>query len=571
MVQSRTAYSVLVLFLNLFTVASYGDWPTHRGNDQRTGYREQSLSASHWIPAWINEDLDAPAPAWPAPAQGSLWQELTSMEPRVTDDRGDVPLIAADRAGYLHVLIGSSSTDRLVSLSPDTGRLEWQFIADAPIRYAPCIHDGTAFVGADDGFVRAIDLRDGKLLWKTQIGPEMPQIVGNGRLISAHPIRTSLLKSGDLVYANAGLFPSQGVYTAALNAADGSVVWRRRTRHSPQGYLLTDNQQRLYIPCGRAAPYSVAMDSGRFVSDLPSAGGSFCMLTNDAFFSGPGNQAAVQSYPNIPKAKMLAIKGRAIAAGSGCVWIANGSELQCHDLPKLTARADGSLLWSTDCTLQEAMVVSGHDNAQSVFLAGGQHVQLIDANTGNLTEDLKIPNASGQIRYLAVAASSNDQTPDILVATTSSGRVYAWKGVSAESKTADWPDFGRPILSQRTVAPDVQQRVQDVLSQLSVDVGLALLLNDSDGSCAQQILATSRLNVISVLPTTVERDQLRTAIPVATAVWATHDRAERGKGSAAAIFRSAVQFGVAGCGVRAYFARVVPHGGFRYGCRQLSW
>ena len=431
------------------------------------------------------------------------------MEPRVTDDRGDVPLIAADREGSLHVLIGSSATDRLVSLSPDTGRLEWQFIADAPIRYAPCLRGGTAFVGADDGFVHAVDLRDGKLLWKTRIGPELRQIVGNGRLIGAHPIRTSLVKSGDLVYANAGLFPSQGVYTAALNAADGSVAWRRQTRHSPQGYLLTDNQQRLYIPCGRAAPYCVAMDSGRFVSDLPSAGGSFCMLTNEAFFSGPGNQPAVQSYPNIPKAEMLPIEGRAIAAGSGFLWIANGSQLQCHDLPKLTTRAGGSLLWSTDCALQEAMIVSGHEHARSLFVAGGQHVQVVDADTGKLTQQLKIPEASGQIRYLAVAASLNDRTPDILVATTSSGRVFTWKG-AAESKTADWPGFGRPVVSQRTVAPEVQQRVEEVRSELSVDVGLALLLNDSDGSFAQQILATSRLNVISVVPTTDERDQLRT-------------------------------------------------------------
>ncbi len=509
MLQNRTACVVLVLALSLSSDFSYADWPTHRGNDQRTGYREQSLSSSHWIPAWINDDLDAPAPAWPAPAQGSLWQELTSIEPRVTDDRGDVPLVAADTAGNLHVLIGSSSTDRLVSLHPTTGLREWQFIADAPIRYAPCVHGGTAFVGADDGFVRAIDLRDGALLWETRIGPELPRVVGNGRLIAAHPIRTSLVTSGNLVYANAGLFPSQGVYTVALNATDGSIVWRRRTLRSPQGYLLTDSKQRLYIPCGRAAPYSVAMDSGRFVSDLPSAGGSFCMLTNHAFFSGPGNQAAVQSYPNIPKAKMLSLEGRAIAAGGGFVWIANGSELQCHDLPKLTSRAGGSQLWSTDCRLHEAMIVSGDDGAPSVFLAGGQHIQLVDAHTGNLTEQLKIADASDRIRYLAVAASANNKSSDILVATTSSGRVYGWKGVSAQTKTADWPEFGRPIPSKRKVAADVQQRVKDAVSKLSVDVGLALLVNDIDGSCAEQVLATSRLNVISVVPTAAERDQLR--------------------------------------------------------------
>ncbi|MEO2026685.1 MAG: PQQ-binding-like beta-propeller repeat protein [Fuerstiella sp.] len=509
MLQSRTACAVLVLSLSFSSDFSYADWPTHRGNDQRTGYREQSLSSTRWKPAWINDDLDAPAPAWPAPAEGSLWQELTSMEPRVTDDRGDVPLIAADTAGNLHVLIGASSTDRLVSLNPMTGKQQWQFIADAPIRYAPCIHGGTAFVGSDDGLVRAIDLRDGALLWKTRIGPELPQIIGNGRLISLHPIRTSLVTSGDLVYANAGLFPSQGVYTAALNAADGSVVWRRRTQRSPQGYLLTDSRQRLYIPCGRAAPYSVAMDSGRFVSDLPSAGGSFCMLTNEAFFSGPGDQAGVQSYPNIPKAKMLSLEGRAIAAGKGFVWIANGSELQCHDLPKLTTRATGSLLWSTDCGLQEAMIVSGDDAALSVYLAGGQHIRLVDAHTGKVTGELEIADASDRIRYLAVAAAANDQSSDILVATTSSGRVYGWKGGSVQTKTADWPEFGRAIPSQQTVAPDVQHRVQEALSKLSVDVGLALLVNDIDGSCAEQIMATSRLNVISVVPTAAERDSLR--------------------------------------------------------------
>ena len=193
----RVLSSGVLLLLCLGGPDAWADWPTHRGNNQRTGFREQKLSAAGWQPAWTYADLDAPAPAWPAPARGSLWQRLTSIEPRVTDDRGDVPLIAADVTGTLHLLIGSSSSDRLVSLDPSTGAVQWQFVADGPIRYAPCIHEGMVFVGADDGMVRALSLQDGAVLWSVQVGPDLPKIVGNSRLIAAHPIRTSLVACGD--------------------------------------------------------------------------------------------------------------------------------------------------------------------------------------------------------------------------------------------------------------------------------------------------------------------------------------------------------------------------------------
>ena len=489
----------------------YADWPTHRGNDQRTGFREQPLTAASWQPAWINSDLDAPAPAWPAPARGSLWQRLSSIEPRVTDDRGNVPIIAADTAGRLHLLIGASASDRLVSLDPATGRMRWQFVADAPVRYAPSTHGGTVWFGADDGMVRALDLRDGSLLWNTRVGPQLPRIVGNGRVIGSHPIRTSVLASGDQVFVNAGLFPSQGVYTAALNAADGTVVWRRRTERSPQGYLLTDDRNRLYIPCGRAAPYCVALETGRFVCDLPSTGGSFGMVTTDAFFSGPGNVADVQSWPNLPKAKMLPMGGRTIAAGGGRVWTANGTRLVCHDLVKLTSREKVSRLWESECQLDSAMVVSGTAKSLSVFVGGRGRIRVFDGLTGVVTQQLTLPDQDDDVRYLAVSSAAGSQTHDVLVATTASGSVCAWHGVAQAARVASagWPEVvGRPAGSV-TLSHEAETRVAAALKALPVDVGLALVLNDLDGSFAQQLIRDSRLNVISVVPTVAHCDRLR--------------------------------------------------------------
>ena len=114
---SCQALSFLLLLL-AWSTALRADWPEHRGNLQRTGYREQPLVSKYWVPFWRLDSLSPPKPAWPAPAKGSLWQKLDKIDARVTDDMADVPLVVQDSEGKSHVLITSSANDRLVSPRP---------------------------------------------------------------------------------------------------------------------------------------------------------------------------------------------------------------------------------------------------------------------------------------------------------------------------------------------------------------------------------------------------------------------------------------------------------------------
>ncbi|MAI35260.1 MAG: hypothetical protein CMM07_26785, partial [Rhodopirellula sp.] len=164
----------LATSLALSSSSGQADWPEHRGNPQRSGFHEQTLTSRHWVPLWKFTQLSTPQPAWPKPAKGSLWQKLDTLHARVTDDRADVPLIVNDATGRTHVLITSSANDRLLSLDPETGKVRWQFVTRAPVRYAPSIFNGIAYLGADDGLVRAIDIANGKLVWQARIGPDMP-------------------------------------------------------------------------------------------------------------------------------------------------------------------------------------------------------------------------------------------------------------------------------------------------------------------------------------------------------------------------------------------------------------
>ena len=491
----------------------HADWPTHRGNDQRTSFKEQRLVSSHWEPAWGFLDVSAPEPAWPAPARGSLWQRLSRIEPRVVDDQGDVPLIAFDSSGQMQVLVISSSMDRLISLDPLTGKSNWSFTADAPIRYAPHTGEGLAWFGSDDGVLRCIELLSGEVRWSYRIGPELPKIFGNGRLIGSHPIRTSVMVIEDRVYATAGLFPSQGVYAVALGKTDGECIWRRKLNRSPQGYLVADQDNRLCIPCGRATPFCLNGESGRFVCDLPSAGGTFCMVTREAFFSGPGNDSAVQSYPNLPDAKMLPIGGRAIAAGAGRVWYSGNEGIACHDLKKMMARSADSNNWLTPLEPAQALIVSGNDEEAFVFAAHGSNVTVLDGESGVRLHELSLPDKAESIRYLAVSTRQDNDQPELLIATTTLGNVYAWHGVGEPEKRGWRVNKAEGVAGiaegkrqNALVEPD---RLSAALAMMPSSIGLALLINDQDGSHAEYLARNTELQVVSVVGTKAGCDRLR--------------------------------------------------------------
>ncbi len=484
----------LAAVLTVLISSLRGDWPAHRGNPQRTGYHQQELTSKHWVPLWKFTEISAPQPAWPLPAKGSLWQKLDRLNARVTDDRGDVPLIVNDSAGRTHVLITSSANDRLLSVDPSTGRVRWQFVTRAPVRYAPSISNGIAYLGADDGLVRAIEIATGNLIWETRIGPEMPWVVGNQRLVSSHPIRTSVLVHKDHVFATAGLFPSQGVYAVALDLASGAPLWRRKLAQSPQGYLLADSEK-LFIPTGRSKPFAVEQSDGRFLFELKSPGGTFCILTPDAMLSGPGNTDVIEGQPDNPSEKLLSFPGKQFAAGNGFIWSADGTELVAYRTdPDSTSKT--TTAWSVNCNLDQALIVSGTGFDNTIFVAGGHILKYYDAHSGQLQGELSLDNQISGIQYIAVSKIA-DTNSEILVVTTTSGAVFAWQG-SESPATGSWE---RPTDTPKPRPEDFRHRarVAEIRNTLKSPRGWALVVGDTDGSMTRELLRTTELRVITTL------------------------------------------------------------------------
>ena len=213
-------------------------WPSYLQNNQRSGVTDENLELN-MTEQWRYDLAQKPTPSWPLPARGSYWQRLKSIKPRVVYDQV-FHIVATNQ----QIFFGSSSDDQLYCLNANDGKVLWRFFANAPIRFAPSVSKKKIYFGSDDGFVYCLDAENANLIWKYQVAVSNRQVIGNGRMISVQPVRTSVVIDDGILYCCAGIFPSQGVSAIALNAENGELIWREKLNGlSPQGYLLTSRKR----------------------------------------------------------------------------------------------------------------------------------------------------------------------------------------------------------------------------------------------------------------------------------------------------------------------------------------
>ncbi|MDZ4288359.1 MAG: PQQ-binding-like beta-propeller repeat protein, partial [Prosthecobacter sp.] len=262
------------------------DWPTYRGDAARSGYSAETIP-NQLRQRWEFRLPAAPKPAWP------------------TSDRMDFdlvfqPIIAGDL-----VLFGSSADDQVYALEAATGRIRWRFFTEGPVRFAPAAWKDRVFVASDDGCLYALALADGKVLWKHRAGPGSQRVLGNERMISHWPARGGPVVWEDKVYYSAGIWPSDGVFLQALDAATGSPVWTNSESGgifmaqphggaeavsgvAPQGYLLATDTS-LIVPTGRAVPAVFERGDGKLryyhLQKNQQRGGTRTLLSETSFIN----------------------------------------------------------------------------------------------------------------------------------------------------------------------------------------------------------------------------------------------------------------------------------------------
>jgi outer membrane protein assembly factor BamB len=202
------------------------DWPQLGHDSQRTNY--------------TTEQIDPPyCYAW-------KWDEVpfaSRVQPVVSSGR----LFIGGMDGILYARNAS------------TGAPLWQFTSQGPIRHSAAVIENTLIFSSHDGFTYALNVINGRLIWKTQTGASVtaPLIDSSrrwvyvastaGNLFALHlsngkpqwkyssdaPILTTPALSRD----NQTIFlGNEAIYAIAVKASTGAEVWRTRL----QGQSLAD-------------------------------------------------------------------------------------------------------------------------------------------------------------------------------------------------------------------------------------------------------------------------------------------------------------------------------------------
>ena len=279
---------IAIAYHSTLQITTAEDWPTFRANPSRSGYTSESFPNQLRL-RWTYRESPAPRLAWPSSG-------------RMRFDEVCHPILIGD-----WVLFGSSVEDQVVAIHATTGKVGWTFSTEGPIRFAPVGWRDRVLVASDDGWLYALSLDSGRLLWKHRGGPDDRKVIGNERVISHWPARGGPVVIDETVYFAAGIWPSDGVFLHALDAESGEVLWtngrtgglemdqphggaRAKSGVSAQGYLLANDTQ-IIVPTGRSVPAAFRRSDGKFLyyhlQKNQHRGGSRCTLS-DRFFVNSG-------------------------------------------------------------------------------------------------------------------------------------------------------------------------------------------------------------------------------------------------------------------------------------------
>ena len=302
------------------------DWPMYGRDSARTSQTQEDLKLP-LARAWSWHSQIQPKPIWDEPGVWDGWHKIYNLRNRVDFDKAFHTAIVGDRVWF-----GSSVDDQLYCLDLKSGELIYKFFAGGPIRLAPVVNDGRVYFGADDGYVYCLRADDGQLEWKSRVAPDRLQVSGNGRLISKWPVRTSVAIVDGSCYACAGVFPSETVYVAALDAQTGVEQWKTQMNDLPaQGYLLA-SPSRLYVFPGRGGPVIFDRHSGERLKHVNTIGGTYALLVDNTLVTTTGRDGReLQAVDSAGGDRLATFAGQHMIMDGRMSYLQSSAELSAID------------------------------------------------------------------------------------------------------------------------------------------------------------------------------------------------------------------------------------------------
>lgn len=529
--------SLTLIVMTLVASTAGADWPAYLNGNDRAGFTEAKLEMPLRL-AWTYKAPAKPRTAWSGPRSTPI--EGHEMRHRVDFDDA-MQVVMSKGLAYF----GSTVDHHLYCVEAKTGKPVWKFYTDGPIRLAPTLAHGNVYFGSDDGLVYCLDAVNGTVQWKLRVGPKDDRLLSRGEMISRWPVRTGVLIDGETAYFGAGVFPHETVYLCAVNARDGSVVWRNdtiseknagRNDLSPQGYLLC-SETSLYVPSGRSLPVAISKQTGEIVFQRQHSwrtdaggvvGGTKALLGDGQVYAGGPHHflAMDEKTGNVGDSW---INGRQMVLAGELAYLMDGEKIFCvnraeharasqekqkwflkardfrgepekvaNAKQKMEEYAGVGILWKYASDFDDVLIAT--DN---LVIAGGlSQLVALDRESGNKVWEQTV---AGNVRGLAVS-------DNVLTVSTDEGHIYAFDHEASTGPPQEWPLPAEAPYPRDHLTDMYQSAAKEILQRSNQHSGYCLVLGSERGRLAYELAQQSKLTVIGVEPDATKAAESRRAL-----------------------------------------------------------
>jgi outer membrane protein assembly factor BamB/ubiquinone/menaquinone biosynthesis C-methylase UbiE len=490
----RTALIAAALWCVNGATARSADWPTYKGDAARTSSTTETLPANlklRWTAAHA-----APQPAWP-------------VSNRLGFDRAYHPVVAGGLVMY-----GTSADCRVIARDAVTGAERWSFYTNGPVRFAPAVWKDRIFAASDDGSLYCLKIADGSLLWKKQGGPDDRMMLGNDRMISRWPARGGPVVSDDVVYFGAGIWPSEGIYLYAIEAATGKVLWMNSDSGSifmaqphgganaasgvsAQGYLVVNGDQ-LLVPTGRAVPAVFDRDTGKFrFFHLQANGhkGGFATMAIGPYFFNAGYTYDARTgkiLDPVGAGEVASVEdGLILSTVKDVVAYKWADKTKLEKKIELVKYKGLEKTWSVPGAAGGTAILAA---GNAIVCGGEKRVSMVDPTLKKVVWTAEV---DGVVHGLALADGR-------LYVSTDKGTLYAFDGAIQRSSIAH-------TVAQAEWDTGAGKAASEIMRLGGVTEGHCIDLGCGDGSLAYELAKRTKLHILAIDgdETLVERARVR--------------------------------------------------------------
>ncbi|MGA2068019.1 MAG: PQQ-binding-like beta-propeller repeat protein [Thermoguttaceae bacterium] len=465
-------------------LATAADWPQYAYNAAHSAASPEPLPANLHVQWQL--DLPRLKPAWPD-------------QSRLNYDATYRPLIVAGR-----VIVASPGDDSLAAYELGTGKQSWRFFAGGPFRVPPASDGARIFAGADDGWLYALGVDRGNVLWKMKAAPQARLILGNGRLIDTWCVRGGPAVADGRVYFAAGIWPFMGVFIHCLDAATGKPVWSNSGEGdaymvqphgaasfggiAPQGTLVVAGEHVL-VPGGRTLPACYDRRTGKrqYFMLATQTGDHEVGASDKLFFCAGAAYDLSNGNPVHPAPKNPVLS-------SGTLYGLGSGTLLATDLASLSSSGATAIPFPGGTVVIQA--------GRRLYAGGKEIVAAWDLPLRpGKPPSWQMP-LEGTVGAMAAGCGR-------LVLATEEGRVYCLGPGSPPAGVAAAP------AAPTAVPPPPQaalQRADALLGDSACPAGYAVLTGAGSGDLARALAARSSLDMIVLEPDAGKAQSLRAAL-----------------------------------------------------------